>query len=392
MQIKHIISRNLEYRIREYLDIFPAVAILGPRQCGKSTLAKAIVSTIPDSIYLDLEKRQEKATLEEPELFFENHPDQTVCLDEVQRLPEIFQVLRWVIDENRRKGRFIILGSASRDLIKQSSETLAGRIGHLELTPFLLKELEVQDSFKLLSFWSRGGFPESYLAMTDQQSMTWRNDFIRTFLEKDIPQLGFNIAAETLNRLWIMCAHNHGQLLNSSSLGEALGLSHTTIRNYLELLSQTFILRILPPYFVNLKKRLVKTPKIYVRDCGILHALLNIDNFDQLLGHPVFGASWEGFAMENIISSISDSWNASFYRTSSGNEIDLVLKKGLRRIAVEFKASKAPKIGKGFHLALSDLKIDDAIVVAPVDNSYPVTKKITVMPLSEAITKIRELE
>ncbi len=383
MQANYL-HRNIEHELKECLFDFPAVAVLGPRQCGKSTLAKKIISTWSDALYLDLERPADLAKLEEAELFFSRHTDKLICLDEVQRCPEIFAPLRAIIDSRQRTGQFLLLGSASRDLIKQSSETLAGRIAYLELTPFLYSEItqHTKKNFSLDDLWLRGGFPDSILARTEKASKRWRENFIRTFLEQDIPQLGFRIPAPALRRVWQMCAHNQGQLLNSSQLGSALGISHTTFRSYIDLLTETYMIRVLPPYAANLKKRLVKSPKVYLRDSGLLHSLLAIDSFDDLMGHPVFGASWETVSMENIIATFPD-WEPFFYRTAAGTEIDLVLIRGNRKIAFEFKASSSPHITKGFWTGLKDLKIDKAWVIAPVEQEYPISAEVMVSPLKE---------
>lgn len=381
------IPRNLGKKVAESLQAFPAVAILGPRQSGKSTLAKAIMEERPDCTYLDLERPSDLQKLAEPELFFDLHKGELICLDEIQRAPEIFPILRSVIDDRRRKGQFLILGSASPSLIRQSSETLAGRIAYLELTPFLLSE--VWKSAKgLETHWLRGGFPDSFLARSEEESLQWRQNFIQTFLERDIPQLGIRIASRTLERLWKMCAHHHGQLLNQSQLGESLGVSHTSIRSYLDLLSETFMLRILPPLLPNLRKRLIKSPRVYLRDSGILHSLLDIENHDDLLGHPVRGASWEGWVIENILGELP-AWRGYFYRTSTGAELDLVLEKGRKRIAVECKLSAAPEVGQGFWSAHSDLEIKETWIIAPVKQSYPIKKGVTVGPLIEFIESHR---
>jgi len=381
------IPRNLEKKVAESLQAFPAVAILGPRQSGKSTLAKAIMEGRLDRTYLDLERPSDLQKLAEPELFFDLHKGELICLDEIQRAPEIFPILRSVIDDHRRKGQFLILGSASPSLIRQSSETLAGRIAYLELTPFLLSE--VGKSVKGFEIhWLRGGFPDSFLARSEQESLQWRQNFIQTFLERDIPQLGIRIASRTLERLWKMCAHHHGQLLNQSRLGESLGVSHTSIRSYLDLLSETFMLRILPPLLPNLRKRLIKSPRVYLRDSGILHSLLDIENHGDLLGHPVRGASWEGWAIENILDEFPG-WRGYFYRTSTGAELDLVLEKGRKRIAVECKLSAAPEVGQGFWSALADLEINETWIIAPVKQSYPIKKGVTVAPLMEFIESHR---
>jgi hypothetical protein len=379
------INRKIESDVQKNLKDFPVVAILGPRQCGKSTLAKRIVSSRKKSVYLDLELESDLRKIEDPELFLSGHEDKLVCMDEIQRMPDLFKSLRGIIDRKRKNGRFLILGSASRDLIRQSSETLAGRICFMELSPFLFSEVSNAGKSDVMKLWSRGGFPESFLSRSNQSSATWRESFIRTFLERDIPQLGFNIPARILRRLWTMLAHSHGQVLNSSRLGEAIGVSHTTIRSYLDILEQTFMLRIIQPFHANVKKRVIKSSKVYVRDSGILHALLGIENKNDLFGHPVFGSSWEGFALENILSAYP-MHSPYFYRTSSGIEIDLVLERGTKRIAFECKASKSPTLSKGFYQALKDLSIDRAYVISPVDEQYPIKKSVIVAPLHSFIT------
>ena len=379
------LRRFITADIERKLENLPGVVILGPRQCGKSTLAKAIISEIGGAVYLDLERPSDVSKLRDPEAFFSLNSDQLICLDEIQRVPELFPVLRSVIDENRRNGQFIILGSASPDLMKQSSETLAGRISYFELTPFVLKEVSEDDHSKALRrLWLRGGFPRSYLAPDERESIEWRRDFIRTFLERDIPQLGFRTPAKTLERFWRICAHLHGQLLNSSKLGESMGVSHHTVRSYIDMLEQSFVLRVLRPYESNLKKRLIKSPKIYIRDSGILHALLGIENHNDLLGHPVYGPSWEGWVIENILSLLAN-WKASFYRTSSGSEIDLILEKGNKRVAVECKGSTSPNLNRGFWNAVSELKFKEVWVVAPVKEPYPIEQGVMVAPLHQVI-------
>jgi len=303
-----------------------------------------------------------------------------ICLDEIQRAPELFSVLRSVMDENRQHGQFIILGSASPALIQQSSETLAGRISYFELTPFLLKEVSDDHHLKTLRrLWLRGGFPRSYLASNEKESFEWRLDFIRTFLERDIPQLGFRTPAKTLERFWRICSHLHGQLLNSSKLGESMGVSHHTVRSYVDMLEQSFVLRVLQPYESNLKKRLIKSPKIYIRDSGILHALLGIENHNDLLGHPVYGASWEGLVIENILPLLPN-WKASFYRTSSGSEIDLILEKGNKRVAIECKGATSPNLSRGFWNAVSEVKFQEVWVIAPIKEAYPIENGVMVAP------------
>lgn len=379
------INRIVTEKITRKLKTTPVTALLGPRQCGKSTLAKAIISEIKNAIYLDLERTSDLNKLQDPERFFRFNADKLICLDEIQRMPEIFPLLRAVVDEDNRNGRFMVLGSSSPDLLKQTSESLAGRISFIELTPFLGKEIE--DNYctgKLEELWLRGGFPRSFLAPDGKESFEWRLDFIRTFLERDIPQFGFNIPARRLERFWTMCAHLQGQLLNASKLGESLGVSHHTVRSYMDILEQTFVLRVLKPFEANLKKRLIKSPKVYIRDTGLLHTLLGLETHNDLLGHPVYGGSWESFAIENILSLLPD-WKSSFFRTSSGNEIDLILEKGSRRIAVECKASIAPSVGKGFWSALGDLGNPAAWIIAPVKDVYPIKKNVMVSPIHNFI-------
>ncbi len=381
------LNRKMEELILSDLRIFPSVAILGPRQCGKSTLALHLKKMLPDLVYLDLENPADLRKLDDPLLFFEIHQKKLICLDEIQRKPELFPVLRSILDNNKKKGRLIILGSASRDLIKQSSESLAGRISYIELTPFLFSEVnKLDDDFKRI--WLRGGFPESYLAEDDKSSARWRINFIRTFLERDIPQLGVNIPSKNIERLWQMCAHSHGQVLNSSRLGESMGVSHHTIRNYLGILEQTFMIRQLQPYSANIKKRVIKSPKIYIRDTGILHSLMDIESFDDLMGHTVYGSSWEGFIIENILSEFTE-YRGYYYRTSNGSEIDLILEKGKKRIAVECKASSAPELTKGFYNSMDDLGIEKAWVIAPVKESYFVKKNVRVAPFNEFLSEMK---
>jgi predicted AAA+ superfamily ATPase len=386
------INRIITTSIEQKLENMPGVVILGPRQCGKSTLAKAIISEIGSAVYLDLERPSDVSKLRDPEAFFSLNNDKLICLDEIQRVPELFPVLRSVMDESRKNGQFIILGSASPDLIKQSSETLAGRISYFELTPFLLKEVSEEHDLKTLrKLWLRGGFPRSYLAPNEKESIEWRLDFIRTFLERDIPQLGFRTPAKTIERFWRICAHLHGQLLNSSKLGESMEVSHHTVRSYIDMLEQSFVLRVLRPYESNLKKRLIKSPKIYIRDSGILHALLSIESHNDLLGHPAYGASWEGLVIENILSLLPN-WRASFYRTSSGSEIDLILEKGNQHVAVECKGSTSPNLNRGFWNAVSDLNFQEVWVIAPVKEAYPIEKGVMVAPPHQLIEHLMSKE
>ena len=375
------VERDLIKHLKKYLTIFPAVAILGPRQCGKSTLVKSLSQHFDSILYLDMQKESDLNKLKEPELFFESNANKLICLDEIQLVPKLFSVLRSVIDENRINGKFILLGSASQDLIQQTSESLAGRIGMLHLSPFLINELDYLERFDLQEFWFRGGFPNSYLAINDDSSTIWLDNYIRTYIERDIPQLGFQIPAIQLRRLLTMCAHNQGQQLNLSKLGESLGLTHPTIKRYIDLLEHTFIVRTVQPYQVNVKKRLVKSPKVFVRDSGILHQLLAITNFNSLLGNPVFGSSWEGIVIENIIVNMP-SWDYFFYRTATGDEIDLILKKGNQVIAIECKASDAPKVTKGFYRSLEVVKPNKTYIIAPTNDTYQIQENVTVIGLS----------
>ncbi len=378
----NLIKRNLEEFVLQNLNVFPAVALLGPRQCGKSTLAKMLSEKFSSFLYLDLQNPADLSMLSDPNLFFEANQEATICFDEIQLVPELFSALRSEIDRDRRNGRFILLGSASRDLIRQTSESLAGRIGIIELSPFSITELDLSEDFQIRNFWLRGGYPDSYLSRTDEDSKLWRENFIRTYIERDIPQLGFQIPALQLRRLLTMCAHNQGQLLNSTKLGESLDLTHPTIRRYIDLLEQTFVVRTLQPFVGNVKKRLVKSPKVYIRDTGILHRLLQIDSFNDLMGNPIFGSSWEGMVVENILCNCPE-WTPYFYRTATGNEIDLILTKGTNTLAVECKASTAPQLTSGFWKALEEVEADQAYVIAPVPDSYPIKTNATVCGIAD---------
>ncbi len=386
------IERNITSSIEKYLNNFPATAIIGPRQCGKSTLAKYLVKKIPGSIYLDLEDPDDISKLEQPTLYLNQYNDRLICFDEIQRKPEIFSILRSVIDKTNRNSHFLILGSASPDLLKQSNETLAGRIIYQELAPFSLAEInqsQAKETFE--KYWIRGGFPRSYLAEDNDISNKWRRSFIKTFLERDIPNMGIYYPPPTMERLWQMLAHIQGQVLNLSQLGNSLGISHTMVRNYLEVLQQTFMIRILNPYSGNLKKRLIKSPKVYIRDTGIFHTLLDINNIDNLFGNPAAGASWETIVIENILN-VSEEFKASFLRTSNGMEIDLILEKGLKKYAIECKFSSAPKLSSGFYNLIDELNIDHAWVVAPISGSFPIRKNVTVTSLNQIIEEIRGIE
>ena len=384
------VERKLEEQIVEQIERIPVIALLGPRQCGKSTLAAKILQNIKEAIILDLERPADLRALSDPETFFKVNDEKLICIDEVQNQPDLFPVLRYESDRRGRNGQFLILGSASPLLIRQSSESLAGRITYLELTPFLLNEIETPD-LKMRELWLKGGFPRSFLAGSLGESIEWRTNFIRTFLERDIPSLGINISTKHIHRLWTMLAHSSGQVMNYSKLSESLGVSRNTVRHYIDILEQTYMVRVLNPYFSNSKKRLVKSPKVYIRDSGILHSLLEIEDQNSLLSHPIYGQSWEGFALENILAAIDSRWKPSFYRSEKGNEIDLILEKGLRRICLEFKASSAPKVGKGFWIALEELKPEKTWIVAPVERTYPLdgAQNIWVGSIDNAICSIQ---
>jgi uncharacterized protein len=382
-----MIERKLQSLIARRLGQAPAVVLLGPRQVGKTTLAKTIASMHPRALMLDLERDSDRAVLAQPELFFAAHRSEFLVLDEVQLTPNLFAALRPEIDADRRAGRFLLLGSASGDLLRQSGESLAGRVSYLELTPLLAAELPVVELAQLQSLWLRGGLPLSYLAHDDEASYAWRQDFIRTFLQRDLPDMGVRVAAETLRRFWQMLGHLQGQLFNASQLGLSLGgASHTTATRYLDVLVDTMMVRRLPPHFTNIGKRLVKSPKVYLRDSGVLHALLGVATVQDLQGHPIAGASWEGFVVEQVAASLPPDAHLSFYRTAAGTELDLVIERGARKVGVEIKFSSAPKPTKGFWLALQDLQIDRAYVIAPVSRRYPLAEGVEVLPLAELST------
>lgn len=356
---------------------YPVVALLGPRQSGKSTLAKKLINGTT-AAYLDLQSRHDFNKLNEPELFLERHRDELVCLDEIQLKPDLFSYLRSEVDNYRKNGRFLILGSASRDLIKQSSETLAGRISYIDLTPFLYDEVKFKYSWQELLL--RGGFPDSLLAVDDERSFDWRQNFIRTFLERDIPALGFLIPVPVMERLWILLSHFHGQTINYSKIASSIDISQQTLKKYISILEQTYMIRLLVPFESNIKKRVVKSPKVYIRDSGILHTLQDIESFDELLSNPLIGASWEGFCIENIIAKYPE-WHPFYLRTSNGAEVDLILQKGSEIKVFEFKFSKAPKPSKGFFEIIKDIHPINATIIAPVDDEYEYKKDIWISNL-----------
>jgi predicted AAA+ superfamily ATPase len=390
-----MIKRVAQAEIVRLLEEFPAVGVLGPRQVGKTTLAEEIAASLkPEPIYLDLERPSEAARLNEPEEYFELHKGKLIILDEIQRVPELFQILRGVIDRRRREGQrtgqFLILGSASLDLLKQSSESLAGRIAYKELSGFTVTEVDSHASKNFDRLWLRGGFPDSFLAKNDEASFRWRLNFISTYLERDVPQLGPRIPATTLRKLWTMLAHSQGGQLNIAQLGNNLDVTAPTAKRYIELLEDLLLIRTLRPWSGNVGKRLVKAPKVYIRDSGLTHALLNLTNFDDLLGHPVVGASWEGFVIENLLSCLPIGATPWFYRTAAGAEIDLVIEKGGKeRYAIEIKRSQAPSVSKGFHLGCDDIKATKRFIVYPGKERFPVTKEIIAIPILDLMNELR---
>jgi predicted AAA+ superfamily ATPase len=386
-----MIERRIAAQLIERLDTTPAVALLGPRQVGKTTLARAIGEQRA-SLYLDLESDADRARMADPELYLAGHEDKLVILDEVHRLPGLFQILRGLIDEGRRKGRragrFLLLGSASLDLLRQSGESLAGRISYLEMGPIDGLEVPAED---LSSLWNRGGFPDSFLAADDRLSQRWRQDFVRTYLERDVPMLGPRIAAETLRRFWTMLAHHQSGLLNAAEFARSLGVDGKTVAAYLDLLVDLLLVRRLEPWHANAGKRLVKSPRVYVRDSGLVHTLLGLTTLEDVLGHPVAGASWEGFVLETLIAAAPEGTQANFYRTAAGAEIDLLLTlPGGALWAIEVKRSLAPTLERGFHQACADLNPQQRIVIYPGAASYPLRKGIEVMPLQVASTALDE--
>jgi predicted AAA+ superfamily ATPase len=389
-----MIPRRAFAAVQQALDRQAAVGLIGPRQVGKTTLAHALADGT-GALYLDLEAREDRSKLGDAAHFLRQYEDRLVILDEIHRAPEVFQTLRGLIDQGRRRGRrhgrFLVLGSASMDLLRQSGESLAGRIAYVEMGPFDVLEVGKSET-AVTRLWVRGGFPDSYLARSDAESLVLRNDFIRTYLERDIPQLGPRIPAGALERLWTMLAHGQGTLLNASRLAAGLSLSAPTIARYVDLLVDLLLVRRLQPLHANTGKRLVKSPKIYVRDSGLLHALLALQDHNELSGHPVVGASWEGFVIENLLAAAPDRTLASFYRTSAGAEIDLVLDVPRHgRWAIEIKRGSAARPQKGFHLACEDLRPARRFLVYPGDDRFPLSadvEAIGVRPLAEMLVAL----
>ena len=390
-----MLERKVSSIVHNSLERQAAVALIGPRQIGKTTLALQIADNL-DATYLDLEDPADRAKLTDPVLFLESQKDKLVILDEIHRAPEIFQPLRGIIDRGRREGkgtaRFLLLGSASMDLLKQSGESLAGRIAYVDMGP--LNILEINNPSEATDIlWFRGGFPDSYLALNDTHSVEWRKDFIRTYLERDIPMFSPRLPTETIGRLWTMLAHHQGSLLNASNLSKSLAIDTRSVNRYIDLLTDLLLVRRLQPFHINIGKRLVKSPKTYIRDSGLLHTLLGINHYDDLFGHPIIGMSWEGFVIETLLSTAPRNSQASFYRTSAGAEIDLLLELGGSHgtWAIEVKRGLAPKVSKGFHQAIEDIKPAKAFIVYAGEDSYPLSENIEAISLKGLANKLELL-
>ena len=396
--LDHAIPRSLSIRLKERLRQFPAVALLGPRQVGKTTLARLLAETgagsppnpVETGVYLDLEDPVDQEKLADARGYLGTKHGRLVILDEIHRAPHLFQTLRGIIDERIRggepSGQFLILGSASIELLRQSGESLAGRIAYLELGPLDIREVAERDQTRL---WMRGGFPRSFLAPTDGDSAVWREQFIRTYLERDIPALGPRVPAQTLRRFWTMLAHSQGGLWNAASLARSLAVDGKTVARYVDLLADLLLARRLPPFHANVRKRLAKSPKIYVRDSGVVHALLRLDDPESVLGHPIAGASWEGFVVETLLRAAPERTQASFYRTASGVEIDLVLElPGARVWAIEIKRGLAPAVSRGFRTALDDVQPDRAFIVHGGEDRYPKGSGVEAIGLRELANEL----
>jgi predicted AAA+ superfamily ATPase len=374
-------SRIAQPALATALTWSPAVAILGPRQIGKTTLARALLETHPNALYLDLESPQDRAALGDGPLFLQAHADQLIILDEVQHTPEIFSVLRGEIDRARRPGRFVLLGSASFELLRQS-QSLAGRLSLIDMFPLLVDEVG-SDLSTLQSLWLRGGFPPSFTALNEQASWRWREAFIRHLLHTDLPALGLRVDATSLSRFWRMLAHLHGQLFNASAVANSLDVSAPTVNRWLDHMVGALLVRKLEPFHANLGKRLVKSNKVYVRDSGLLHSLLGLTSVADLQGHPMAGASWEGFVIDHIAAHLPAGASMSFYRTAAGAELDVVVEAGLKRIGFEIKFSVAPKVSKGFWQSLQDVRPHQTFIVAPVQQRWPFADGIEVIPVGD---------
>ncbi len=378
-----MINRNLSIEIKKGLEIFPVVGILGTRQAGKTTLAHEIMKDFPDAVHLDLELPSDNLKADNGEYFLQSVADRLVVIDEIQRRPELFPLLRAVIDQNRRPGRFILLGSSSPRLIKQSSESLAGRICNYELTPLNIYEMQKNEDEGMKHF-VRGGYPESYLAKDDETSLMWRTAFIQTLLERDLQEFGIGMPVSLVRRFWTILAQAQGSLWNSASFATALGISAPTVKKYADILHDAFLVRILSPYYANLGKRLVKSPKLYIRDSGVLLALLQTGTFEQLMGNPLLGHIWEGYVIEQILSTLPAGCSGYFYRTSGGAEIDLVITKAEKPvIGIEIKFSSAPSVSKGFYQGMNDLDCRTGIIIYPGKDTVQIKENVYIVPLAK---------
>ena len=389
-----MLKRLIENKVVSNIDNAPAVALLGARQIGKTTLAKKIAKE-QSSIYLDLESPEDLLKLQDPTSFLSQHSDKLVILDEIQRVPDLFMILRGLIDNNREKGcdsgQYLLLGSASMELLRQSSESLAGRISYLEMSGLNVLEIPSKQQ-EIQKLWVRGGFPKSYLAKNDKLSMNWLENMIRSYLERDVPQAGFRVPATRLRRLWTMLAHLQGETINLSKLGGNLDVSYKLVGYYMDILIDLLLIRRLEPWYANVKKRLVKSPRFYIRDSGIVHRLLGIDDYNSLLSNPVVGKSWEGFVIDNIHSILPNSAQTYFYRTAAGAEIDLLIKFSSKELwAIEIKSGVAPQIKKGFYQACDDVKATKRYVVYGGDDSFPISNDTTVISIVKLLQKIQEL-
>jgi len=372
---------TLKEAVSRAIQTNPVVAILGPRQCGKTTLARMIAASRGECEYFDLENPLDSGRLSVPMQALAPLRG-LVIIDEIQRRPELFDLLRVLVDRSENNATFLVLGSASPQLVRGTSESLAGRVGFVDMSGFNLDEIGHQ---RWQALWSRGGFPRSFLAADDKASYAWRQDFIRTFLERDIPQYGIKIPAETLRRFWTMLAHYHGQIWNCAEFARALGASEPTARRYLDILCGAYMVRALPPWYENIKKRQVKSPKVYIRDSGLLHALLSIETHRDLQAHPKLGASWEGFVLEQVLD-VARTRDAYFWATHGGAELDLLVLKHGRRYGIEIKYADAPTVTKSLRIAMEDLRLDKATIVYPGDRVYPLGEKIRVLPVSQIDT------
>lgn len=380
------INRIILPEFKSYMDVFPVTGIVGPRQVGKTFLAKKIAQE-KDYIYLDLERQADREKLAgDPTYFLSQFKDECIILDEIQFMPEIFHELRGLVDDDRRPGKYIILGSASPDIIRGSSETLAGRIGYLELTPFTILEVD-----NIMNLWVRGGFPNSYLAKSDKTSKLWLQNFIQTYIQRDLGLLGLNTDVKVMERFWRMIASCQGGLLNAQQFGRGIDMDRKTVVNYIDFLEGAFILRVLQPWYNNPKKRLIKSPKIYIRDSGILHQLLGLDSYHAIINNMVVGSSWEGFVIEQIINSLGKDYKFWFYRTHQGAECDLLIEKKNKIIAaVEIKFGTNPRVSKGFRISMEDTNAQEGYIIGNGEQTYKIEKKITITNLNDFIFKIAQ--